>query len=80
MSGFEYHKKEIAQMNQTKKMEPRFCKNCGCELVSTSKHELCDNCRRKRNGTIRDGAIGIASSLLGIAFLIITNGKHGGKS
>ena len=29
--------------------EIRYCKKCGCELMSTNKNKLCENCRRIRN-------------------------------
>ena len=34
-------------MSNNKDPEIRYCKKCGCELVSTNKHKLCDNCRRE---------------------------------
>lgn len=29
-------------MSNNKDPEIRYCKKCGCELVSTNKHKLCD--------------------------------------
>ncbi len=29
--------------------ETRYCKKCGCELMSTNKKKLCADCFRKRN-------------------------------
>lgn len=45
-------------MSNNKDPEIRYCKKCGCELVSTNKHKLCDNCRRERNANIRNGVLG----------------------
>lgn len=59
--------------------EIRFCKNCGCELVSTNKHNLCDHCRRTRNEKIRNELIGVGTGLLSIGLFVITKGKRGGK-
>ena len=57
--------------------EVRFCKKCGCELVSTNKRKLCDNCRREHAGKIRNvGLIGVG--ILGAVLSVITKGKHGG--
>lgn len=58
--------------------EIRYCKKCGCELTSTNKKKLCENCRRTRNKTIKDTAIGIGGTLFGIGFFVITGGKGGG--
>ena len=44
-------------MSNNKDPEIRYCKKCGCELVSTNKHKLCDNCRRERNANIRNGVL-----------------------
>lgn len=54
--------------------EIRYCKKCGCELSSTNKHKLCDNCRRERAAKIRYGAVGTVGS---IALFVITRGKYG---
>ena len=57
--------------------EIRYCKKCGCELSSTNKHKICDNCRRERAVKIRNGALG-AVGAGSIALFVITRGKHGG--
>lgn len=44
-------------MSNNKDPEICYCKKCGCELVSTNKHKLCDNCRRERNANIRNGVL-----------------------
>ena len=50
--------------------EIRYCKKCGCELMSTNKKKLCENCRRNKNGTI--GKIsGAAGSALGLAGVVL---------
>ena len=56
----------------------RRCKKCGCELVSTNKHKLCDNCRRTKNGTIRGIAIGVGTAVLSAAAFVLTKGRRGG--
>ncbi len=56
----------------------RYCKKCGCELISTNKHKLCDSCRRKRAEKIRNGVLGAAGTLGSIALFVVTKGKHGG--
>ena len=62
-------------MSNNKDPEIRYCKKCGCELVSTNKHKLCDNCRRERNANIRNGVVGTVSS---VALFIVSRGKYGG--
>lgn len=64
-------------MNKSGEAEIRYCKKCGCELVSTNKHKLCDNCRRERNKNIRNGAWAVVAVVGSVAF-IGTKGKHGG--
>ena len=56
----------------------RYCKKCGCELVSTNKHKLCDNCRRERNANIRNGVLGAVGTVGSIALFIVIKRKHGG--
>ena len=68
-------------MSNNKDLEIRYCKKCGCELVSTNKHKLCDNCRRERNANIRNGvlgAVGTVGTVGSVALFIVTKGKHGG--
>lgn len=65
-------------MSNNKDPEIRCCKKCGCELVSTNKHKLCDNCRRERNTTIRKGVLNVAAMVGSGALVIVTKGKHGG--
>lgn len=33
--------------------EVRYCKKCKCELSSYTKGKLCDNCRKRRNKTLK---------------------------
>lgn len=66
-------------MSNNKDPEIRYCKKCRCELVSTNKHKLCDNCRRKRSENIKNGGgagVGVAAVLVWRYFN--TKGKHGG--
>ena len=65
-------------MSNNKDLEIRYCKKCGCELVSTNKHKLCDNCCYKMNANIRNGVLGAVSTVGSIALFIVTKGKHGG--
>lgn len=48
----------------------RYCKKCGCELASTSKRKLCENCRRKRNAKIREWGAGAVATVVGL-FLVV---------
>lgn len=59
-------------MSNNKDPEIRYCKKCGCELVSTNKHKLCDNCRRERNAIIRNRVLSAAGM---VALFIVTKGK-----
>ena len=56
----------------------RYCKKCGCELVSTNKHKLYDNCKRERNANIRNGVLGAVGTVGSITLFIVIKGKHGG--
>ena len=62
-------------MNENK--ETRYCKKCGCELMSTNKKKLCENCRRKRNEKIRNGALGIGSTAAAVTIAFLKHGKGG---
>ena len=65
--------------NKVNEGETRYCKKCGCELVSTNKHKLCDNCRHSRNETIRNNVLGAGGALLGFGLIIFNHGKNGGN-
>ena len=65
-------------MSKNEEQEIRYCKKCGCELVSTNKHKLCDNCRHERNANIRNGVMGAVGAVGSVALFIVTKGKHGG--
>ena len=65
--------------NKVNEGETRYCKKCGCELVSTNTHKLCDNCRHTRNAKIRTGVIGGVSTALGLFTIVFTHGKNGGN-
>jgi len=53
-----------------------YCKKCGCELISTNKNKLCDNCQRKKVSKIKNGA-GITLSVLGMTVLaVLGKGKY----
>ncbi len=43
----------------------RYCKKCGCELVSTNKHKKCENCRNRKYGTIKKIFIGVTTLCIG---------------
>ncbi len=59
-------KKEMITMN-----EIRYCKKCGCELMSTNKKKLCENCRRNKNGTIRKISEAAGSALACLAGVVL---------
>ena len=47
------------------------CKKCGCELASTNKDILCDNCRREIAEIAKNVGLGILSfAALGVGVLI----------
>lgn len=48
-------------MTSNNNNEVRFCKKCGCELVSTNKHKTCANCRHSRNEKIKNRFIAPAA-------------------
>ncbi len=60
--------------------EVRYCKKCRCELMSNNKYKMCDDCRRKRNKKIRDGIVGIVTTLGSVALYGVIKGKHGDGS
>ncbi len=62
----------------SEKNEIRYCKKCGCELMSTNKKKLCENCRRNRNQTIKNTALGIGGTVVGVVIFAVTGGKGGG--
>jgi len=43
--------------------ETRYCKKCGCELMSTNKKKLCENCRRNRINNIKNWGLGITGTV-----------------
>ena len=49
--------------------EIRYCKKCGCELTSTNKRKLCENCRRARNKKIRELVVGVGSTAVGLVLI-----------
>ena len=57
----------------------KYCKKCGCELASTSRYKLCDNCRRDRAMKTRNGALGVAGTIATALIFVATKGKFGGK-
>lgn len=69
---------EMMMSKNEEQSDVRYCKKCGCELVSTNKHKLCDNCRRERNANVRSGILGVVGTVGSFAFFIVTKGKHGG--
>ena len=65
-------------MSNNTEPEIRYCKKCGCELVSTNKHKQCDNCRRERNAKFRKVALTALGTVGSVALFVVTKGKHGG--
>ena len=60
--------------------EVRYCKKCGCELMSTNKKKICDNCRSKRIDKVKKGVECVGATVGGFALLVITRGKYGNKA
>lgn len=58
-------------------MEIRYCKKCGCELMSSNTKKLCESCRRNRNNNIKKGLIGFGGTLSAIALAVFTGKKSG---
>ena len=58
--------------NNENEEETRYCKKCGCELASTNKHKLCEDCRRTRNKKIRD-RIAIFVGVIGLGIVAQKN-------
>ena len=44
--------------------ETRYCKKCGCELMSTNKKKLCADCFRKRNEKLQKIGLFISAGLI----------------
>jgi predicted amidophosphoribosyltransferase len=55
-------------------VEVHYCKQCGAELASTNKDELCDNCRRTTASNLRT-ALGAVGGLLLLAIGILIKRK-----
>lgn len=53
----------------------RYCKKCKCELTSTNKYKLCEDCRRKSN-RIKSGIIKSLLAVGGIALSAVAIVKH----
>lgn len=41
----------------------RYCKKCGRPLASTTKYDLCEKCRRKEAGWLRNALMGVVAAL-----------------
>lgn len=52
---------------------PRFCKKCGCELVSTNKKKKCANCQRVTGKKIKDNSLKVLGVSLGVLALGVLN-------
>lgn len=50
----------------------RYCKKCGKPLRSTSKYDLCNNCRRKKIGVIKQVG-GVVSAVVVTGVTIVAN-------
>lgn len=57
-------------MSDTHKV--RYCRNrkCHCELMSTNKKGICEDCRRKRNNII-GSVIGVCGGMAGIVLPVV---------
>lgn len=57
-------------------LKVRHCKKCGCELASTNKGNLCDNCRSKKDKWIKRGLMGgLAVLFTSVASIFAVNNK-----
>ena len=56
----------------------RYCKKCGCELMSTNTHKLCDHCRRERARKRREGFLKLGAIAGGVFLTVVTKNNHGG--
>lgn len=68
---------EIMMSKNEEQSSIRYCKKCGCELVSTNKRKLCDNCRRERNANVSE-IICVVGTIASSVLFFVTKGKHGG--
>ena len=57
----------------------RYCKKCGCELMSTNRHKTCENCRRKNMGTIKNFIKAAVTTVSMIGIVIFSKSKGGSK-
>lgn len=55
----------------------RFCRKCGCELMSTNKRNLCANCRREKGKGIRNVIITGATVVTSVFALGWLNSQSG---
>ena len=62
-----------------KDIEVRYCKKCGCELVSANRRKICENCRRERANNIKRGAAGGVTLAGSIFMFIAKNGIPSSK-
>ena len=56
-------RKQMDPKNNEEVVQIRYCKKCGCELASTNKYKLCENCRRMRNANIRKWGFSAGAAL-----------------
>ena len=57
--------------------EVRYCRKCNCELMSTNKKGLCEDCRRKRNKKLKEIACACGGAVSSIVLAAVF-GKNGG--
>ena len=53
--------------------EVKYCRKCNCELMSTNKKGICEDCRRKRNKKFKEVVCGGAVSIV-LAAVLRKNG------
>lgn len=56
--------------------EIKYCKKCGCELMSTNNYGMCDNCKGKSANKKKKGVL----AALSIAGAAVAFAKHNSKS
>lgn len=63
-----------------KKMVTRYCEKCGCELVSTNTHKLCDSCRRHGIEAAKKVALTVGGTAVAVFFAVKKGFFNGNKS
>lgn len=54
----------------SEKNEIRYCKKCGCELMSTNKKKLCENCRLEKTEKGKKAGYVIVAAVTTVALAV----------